>query len=113
MILSNTEGLRKLILENPDLPICVLVNSEVVLDDSYTSWCAPEVRYYLGQVLDCTGVDENKIYDDPDDLRDDFIDMFYSEYEDKTDDEIFAMADEKMKEFEGHWVKCIQIYATT
>lgn len=36
-ISKKTDELRKLILENPDLPIVVLTDAEVVEDDS--GWC--------------------------------------------------------------------------
>ena len=51
-VIKDIPELRKLIIENPELPICVLVNYEVVWDE-YAYTYAPSVQVYIGEILDC------------------------------------------------------------
>ena len=74
MFLKQTDELKELIAKYPDYPIVVLVDSEVVADD-YGWWYAPEIRFGIGEILDCEqDVDDEKTYIDRDEFEDDLRD---------------------------------------
>lgn len=116
MFTKQTDELKQLISEHPDYPIVVLCNYEVVGDDeSYGWWYAPEIRFSIGEILDCEqDIDEEKTYID----RDEFEEDMYNKYEDdeeyeKLDNyEFDEMIENKLKEYEPYWKKVIQIRAS-
>lgn len=115
MFLKQTDELKELIVKYPDYPIVVIVDSEVVDDYDYGWWYAPEIRFEIGEILDCEqDVDDEKIYID----RDEFEEDMYNKYEDdeeyeKLDNyEFDEMIENKLKEYEPYWKKVIQIRAS-
>ena len=115
MFLKQTDELKELIAKYPDYPIVVIVDSEVVADYDYGWWYAPELRFDIGEILDCEqDVDEEKTYIDRDELEEDLRDkLSWDEIYDKLSDEEFdKVVEEKLKEYEPYWKKVIQIYAT-
>lgn len=48
---TNTNELKKLISENPDLPIVVLAGTEAT-DGERTMYCG-DLRFYIDEILDC------------------------------------------------------------
>jgi hypothetical protein len=65
MFLKQTDELKELIAKYPDYPIVVIVDSEVVADYDYGWWYAPEIRFGIGEILDCEqDVDDEKTYID-------------------------------------------------
>ena len=58
--------LKQLIIENPDLPL-IFFATEEANSGEYSSELA-DARAYKGIVLNCTGVNEERIYTDEDDL---------------------------------------------
>ena len=114
MFTKQTDELKELITKYPNYPIVVMVSSDVVCDDYYGWWYAPEIRFGIGEILDCEqDIDEEKTYID----RDEFEEDMYNKYEDdeeyeKLDDyEFDEMIEDKLKEYEPYWRKVIQIYA--
>lgn len=115
-IAEQSEELRKLILENPDLPIVVVVDSEVVADDNYCWWYANEIRYNIQTLLMYdTYYGDCRLLDDVGDLEEVIAnDLTYDdEYENLPDEEFDAIVQEKVMECEPLWTKCIVISATT
>lgn len=49
---TNTDKLKKLISENPDLPIVVIAGEDAVAD-GYTSTYCSDIRFYIDEILDC------------------------------------------------------------
>lgn len=114
MFTAQTDELKKLIAEHPDLPIVVIVNSEVVADDDYVWWYAPEISFSFGELLDCEqDVNDGKIYTDRDDFEEDMRDVMsdQEEYENATDEEFDKAVEEEIKKFEPYWQQVIQIRA--
>ena len=103
--LEDTTDLRKLIIENPDLPLLFFVGDDVYSDDGY--------QYSMAYASDAE-IQELTLYSDvwmdkedyAEKLSDDLCDE--EEYKDMTDDEYDAMIDQKVKETE--FVKAIVIY---
>lgn len=114
MFLKQTDELKELIAKYPDYPIVVIVDSEVVADD-YGWWYAPEIRFGIGEILDCEqDIDEEKTYVDRDDFEED---VQYNvecdeNFENATDEEFNAEVKRIMTEYEPYWKKVIQIRAS-
>lgn len=108
-IVHDNSGVRKLIKENPDLPICVLVGQEVATSEfAYTY--ASDVSAELCEVLDCdTPTGHGLVYTDRDDLKEDFRDYFCDDYPDVSDAEYDDIIDKKLTEYDPYWKKCIAI----
>ena len=113
MFIKQTDELKELITKYPDYPIVVLVSNEVVGDD-YGWWYAPEIRFSIGEILDCEqDIDEEKTYVDRDDFEED---VRYNvecdeNFENATDEEFDAKVKQIMTEYEPYWKKVIQIRA--
>lgn len=115
MFTKQTDELKELIAKYPDYPIVVIVDSEVVAGDDYSWWYAPEIRFGIGEILDCEqDIDEEKTYIDRDEFEDDLRDnLSWDEIYDKLSDEEFdKVVEEKLNEYESYWKKVIKIYAT-
>ena len=103
-------------MENPDLPIVVVVDCEVYADDSYCWWYANEIRYNIQTLLMYdTYYGDCRLLDDVGDLEEVIAnDLTYDdEYENLPDEEFNAIVQEKVMECESLWTKCIVISATT
>ena len=117
---ENSDRLRKLISENPDLPIVVICDSEVIADDSYSNWYAPEANCHIGELLDEENIqynpysdEEYHVYVDRDELEEDIQRWF--EYDDNmvgiSDEEWDKAIKEELKRHEPYWRKVIFIHA--
>lgn len=114
MFTAQTDELKKLIAEHPDLPIVVIVNAEVVADDDYNWWYAPDISFSMGEILDCEqDVNDMKVYTDRDDFEEDLADVLgdSGDYDETTDEEFDKIVQEELKEYEPYWKKVIQIRA--
>lgn len=114
MFTAQTDELKKLIAEHPDLPIVVIVNAEVVADDGYNWWYAPDISFSLGEILDCEqDVNDEKVYVDRDDFEEDLADILgdSGDYDETTDEEFDKIVQEELKKYEPYWKKVIQIRA--
>lgn len=101
---QNRDELFKLMQENPELSVIPLVDSDVVYDDSCTSWIgswgwAKKVKYISG---------EERVYFDDDDLEDVLTEMKgWDWYEAATDEEV-------VEAFDGlPWIEAIAVYILT
>ena len=121
---ASTEELRKLIMENPDLPIMVECETDLILDDSYTSWIVPSVHFCIGEVLDCDQhINDERIYMDRTEFEEDMYDWLDNTYyadkvladgePEPSDDEVERKAKEILAEYEPYWKKVIIIHAGT
>lgn len=114
MFTAQTDELKKLIAEYPDLPIVVIVNAEVVADDDYNWWYAPDISFGLGEILDCEqDVNDMKVYTDRDDFEEDLQNILcdLEEFENATNEEFNQAVKEQLADYEPYWKKVIQIRA--
>lgn len=108
---KEADELRKLILENPDLPIVVLVGDDAASRDQCWTYCS-SISFNIEEILDCDYVDDNDcVFVDRDSLKDHVENALYDEYCEKTDEEYEAAIKEKLAELEPYWVKVIAICA--
>lgn len=109
---KKTDELKKLILENPDLPIVVLAGEEANDGDYCWMFCNC-ISFHIDEILDCDFYDyNNTVFCDRDRLEEYVADMLYDDYCDKPDEEYENAIKEKLAELEPYWTKVIAIYAT-
>ena len=102
-IVIDSKELRKLIVENPDLPIVVLAGEDAWLDEGFCWWFCSDVRAKLSEVLDCQLPFGNTIYTDRGDFEEDLADYLNEPDEDKFNAEL--------RKYDPYWKKVIAIYA--
>lgn len=115
MFIAQTDELKKLIAEHPNLPIVVIVSSDVVADDDYAWWYAPDIRFTMGEILDCEqDINDEKTYTDRDDFEEDVrycIENDDDLMESITDEEYEKEVKRILDEYEPYWKDVIQIRA--
>jgi hypothetical protein len=114
MFTKQTAELKKLIAEHPDYPIVVLCNYEVCADDLYNWWYAPEIRFSIGEILDCEqDINDERVYTDRDEFEEDLVNILADncDYDEATDAEFDAIVKAELAKYEPYWKKVIQIRA--
>ena len=107
-----TDGLRRIILENPDLPIVILADESSVIDNGAWTYCS-KVSFKVEEMLDCEYYDYgDMVITDRDRLEEIIEDRLYDEYHDKPESEYDAAIKAEVEKFEPYWKKVIAIYAT-
>ena len=108
-IIKDSTELRKLIAENPELPIVVMIGQEAASSDWYWTYCT-DVRCGVGEVLDykCPWNDE-RIYDDREEFEEDLWD-YLSDFAD-TVPELKKEFERCKEDYSQHWHKAIIIRA--
>ena len=109
--LHNTEILKKMIIENPGLPLLVFAGEEANRGD-YSFTCCTDVRVEKGEVLDCAGPNDEILYTDREDLEDDVGEELYGEVGDIPDEEYEKMLKERMSKYDEYWTDCIILSVT-
>ena len=108
----NSDELKKLILENPDLPIVVLANEDSVCDYWAWTYCS-SITFCIDEILDCDYYDYNgTVFTDRDYLEEYIADSLYDDYRGKPEEEYEKAIKDKLSEFEPYWKKVIAIHAT-
>lgn len=104
------DTLRKLLLEHPDLPLLVLATDDANSGDYCTMSCG-SIYAEIGEFLDCRQeVNDERCYTD----REDFFDAVYNnldldtyEHSDLSKDELEAMTEKEVAEYDPYWKPCI------
>jgi hypothetical protein len=109
---KNSDELKKLILENPDLPIVVLVGDDA--NNGYFGWTfCSSISFAIDEILDCDFYDyDDTVFTDRDRLEEKIADDLYDEYSDKTEEEYADAINRELKKYEPYWKRVIAIYAT-
>ena len=108
-IVHDSTELRKLIADNPGLPIAILVGQEAASDEFAYTYCT-DVRCYVGEILDIDLPDRDTIITDRDDLKD-YVDDMLDDFWDLSDADYDKKVAEKLAEYEPHWKKAIIVLA--
>lgn len=114
MYTKQTDELKQLISEHPDYPIVVLCDNEVCGDDYYNWWYAPEIRFSIGEILDCEqDINDERVYSDRTEFEEDLTDILTNncDYDEATDAEFDAIVKAELAKYEPYWKKVIQIWA--
>lgn len=114
-ISKSSDELKRLIAENPDLPILVACDNDLFCD-YYASTIAPSISFYVGEFLDCDQeVNEERVYFD----RDEFLEELsykledFPEFEDLTQEEFDKAVEAEFDKYSSYWQKAIIINAST
>lgn len=109
---QKTDELRKLILENPELPIVVLANEDSSNADYGWMFCY-SISFCIEEILDCDYYDyDDTVFTDRDRLEEFIGDNLYDEYCEKSEEEYVAAINRELARLEPYWKKVIAIYAT-
>ena len=109
-IIQDIPELRKLIIENPELPICVLVENDLPWEE-YSYTYAASVRVYIGEILDCdVPYSEGYVFNDRADLEEHL--QCHLDVDDSVSDEEFEkLVDKEVEKYEPYWKKVIIVRA--
>lgn len=102
-VLEKEQKLRELIIANPDLPVIFMVNSDVVIDDSYANWLASISSVEVGEYC-CY---KTRYYDDKNDLEEEYYVDHEDEFKYLKDNEIDRIIKERTSSW---WRKAIIVY---
>ena len=112
-LLYSTNDLRKLIIDNPDLPLLVFAGEDANHNGDYPYMSCSCIYSYIGEFLDCSQtINESICYTDRDDFEDDLAD-YLDNLEDvaaMTDVEFDARLKQELAKYEPYWKKCIILY---
>ena len=118
-LLYKTDLLKKLILENPELPLLVFAGSEACPED-WSSCACSDVRAEIGEFLDVETefmsyyADNGMCYNDriqfEEDLADWLEDNERENHPGMTEDEWDAEVEIRIREFDPYWKKCIILH---
>ncbi len=112
-LLHSTKDLRKLIIDNPDLPLLVFAGEDANYNGDYPYMSCSCINSYIGEFLDCSQtINESICYTDRDDFEDDLAD-YLDNFEDvatMTDVEFDARLKQELAKYEPYWKKCIILY---
>ena len=107
-----TDELRRLILENPDLPIVILADESSVTDNGAWTFCS-KIGVKIEEILDCEYYDYGDlVITERDRLEEVIEDQLYEKYHNKPDSEYDAAIKAEMDKLEPYWKKVIAVYAT-
>lgn len=112
-IVHDASNLRKLVAENPDLPIVVLAGEEANSGDYSWMYCT-DVDCKLDFVLDCnTPYDQETVFTDKDEFTQTVSDSIWNEETKKLSfEEYEKLVEKEVSKYEKYWRKVIAIYAT-
>ena len=112
-LLTATDELRKLLLENPDLPLLVFA-AEDCNHGAYPYESCSGCHAALGEFLDCMQeVNDERCYMDRDAFAEDLAEHLYDQYYHDwhgSNEEWDAYCDSHVKEYDPYWKKCIILY---
>lgn len=110
-LVKETDELRKLILENPDLPIVVLAGQDANIGEYGWTYCS-YISFGIGEILDCDFYDyDDIVFTDRDRLEEYIEDVMFNENVPRTDEEWETEKEKRLKELEPYWKKVIEIRA--
>ena len=108
-LFHNTDKLRKLIVENPGLPLVVCAGEDAYDHDTEPRMTVcSRVRVYVEEILVCDWDDE-RIFIGRDDLEERIRDSecFQDDHSDLSDDEFDKAVEEELAKYDNDWVKAI------
>lgn len=106
-ILNDSTELRKLIAENPDLPILCFAGSDC--NNGEFSYMCCSAHAVKGEVLNCTQpVYEERIFTDREEFEDRLRD-YYDEF-DGSDAEFDQFIENELVKYDPYWTPCIILY---
>lgn len=107
-LLHASDELRKLLSENPGLPLLVFAGQYFCRDQ--VSACS-KIDAYKGEYLDCEHIEvyEEEDYIDKAKFEEDLYDSLYEHF-DGTDEEFEDFFKKKLKKYESYWKPAIIVF---
>jgi len=112
-LVHDSAELRRLIAENPELPIIVLAGQSASGEDYGWQYCT-EVYCDVTTILDCyTPFRNDQVYDDKGDFEEDMANYLSDQLSeiDLSDDEFYQTVKAEVAKYEPYWKKVIAIWA--
>lgn len=107
-LLHATDELRKLLLENPDLPLLVFAGDDCNSGD-YSYMSCGHVSACVGEFLDCMQeVNDERCYTDRDEFEEALYDYLYDG--NIPEEEYETLCKECLAAYDPYWKKCIILY---
>ena len=107
---KKSDELKRLILENPELPIVVLADEDSVCDYYGWTFCS-SISFHIEEILDCDFYDyDDRVFTDRERLEEVIADNLDGEY--LTDEAYEAAIKYEIEKYEPYWKKVIAIYAS-
>ena len=112
---TKSDELKKLIAENPDLPIVVLAGTDAT-DGEQSMYCS-DIRFYIDEILDCEVPYMEYVETDRVNFEEQIEEWLWDEMggndrDTKLSEVVFEEALKETKEkYEPYWKKVITIYA--
>lgn len=108
---KSSDELKKLIAENPELPIVVLVG-EGGCEDSAWTYCT-NISFSIDEILNCDYLDfGDTVFTDRDRLEEKISDDLYDEYHERPEAEYDAAVRRELLKYEPYWERVITIWAS-
>lgn len=109
----NTDKIKQLILENPELPL-IIIAGENACEYGYSEDFCSKAQAYLGEFLNCEqDFDEGRIFTDREDFQDIVYDYYYHYCDihlEGSEREQEEYIEKKISEYDPYWEKCIILY---
>ena len=111
-IIHENTNLKKLIAENPDLPIVVLAGEYANSGDYGWEYCR-YVECKISEILDCDTPFKNydHVYSERDEFEEDLVSYLANRCEELTDEEFSELLKAEIARYEPHWKKVIAVFA--
>ncbi len=104
------DDIRKLIMDNPDLPLVFIARDTACCDDYASMFCS-DVSAHIGEMLDCQQeINDLIIYTDREDFEEAVYEMLDMDPDfDGTEDDFDAELKRIIDEYEPYWRKVILV----
>lgn len=110
--LNECEELKRLIAENPDLPLMFFAE-DTGNDTTYNYISCSSVTAHIGEVLDCPNILNNEvIFDEKGYFEEELQEMLcgIDEYRDLSDEEFDEVFKKEKSKYNDKWKDCIIVY---
>lgn len=111
-LLNECKELKRLIIENPDLPLVFFAeDTGIYIDYGYMS-CS-SITAEKGEVLDCyQEINDEKAFASRDEFEEDLQEMLcgIDEYRDLSDEEFDEIFKKEKSKYDDKWKDCIIVY---
>lgn len=110
--LNECKELKKLITENPDLPLMFFAD-DTGNDGTYSCMSCSSVTASIGEILDCPNeVDNEIVFDDKEYFEEELQEMLcgIDEYRNLSDEEFYEVFRQEKSKYDDKWKDCIVVY---
>ena len=107
--IHNTDALRELLIQNPDLPLVILAGEDANTGDFNYMFCT-SVHAEIGEILNChQEINDEICYTDREEFETDIYELIANAdtSEGHTDEWYEAEAQKAAAEYDPYWQKCI------